>query len=271
VLKRWPRSPTPWSGRPMTRLLRAGYRSGAGTLPSRARVLPFLAIAGALCLQPVRAQSSGEDTLPVWSPPAEVVSAVKAAIASRWGVDEEALQFRWTRPRWPLPASHGWQVTVLGTGRNGRWMAVLSRPDGNEERASLPFRSGILCDQVFASGPMERGAILSPRSMVTRPHVHWGPPDDIPPPAEFGWVTQRRIGTGEILTRPHVRPPELVVSGRPVRLVWTSGSLTLSVDGKAVGSGALGERIFVRTEDGHRMAGVVSGPGTVAVSGNQGE
>jgi hypothetical protein len=38
------------------------------------------------------------------------------------------------------------------------------------------------------------------------------------------------------------------------------------MQGKAVGSAALGEQVFVRTDEGHRMAGIVTGPATVLLS-----
>ena len=79
-------------------------------------------------------------------------------------------------------------------------------------------------------------------------------------------MAQRTISSGELLSSPAVRPPRLVISGHPVRIVWRSGAVEISLQGKAVGSGSKGDRVFVRTEEGHRMAGTVTGSREVLVS-----
>ena len=96
--------------------------------------------------------------------------------------------------------------------------------------------------------------------------THWGPVTDLPEPCALGWVTQRRIESGEILIEPGVKPPLLVVSGRSVQALWSNGRVELNLQATALSSAVLGERVFVRTEDGTRLDGVVRGPGMVEIS-----
>jgi flagella basal body P-ring formation protein FlgA len=56
-----------------------------------------------------------------------------------------------------------------------------------------------------------------------------------------------------------------VVSGRPVEIRWARNGVEVTMEGKAAGSGALGEEVFVRTGTGERLRGVVRGPGTVVI------
>ena len=94
----------------------------------------------------------------------------------------------------------------------------------------------------------------------------WGPPTGAENDFEIGWVAQRTLEAGAVLTPPSVRPPLLVSAGRSVALVWQSGSVQVRVPGRAAGSGRLGEEVRVRTETGKRLSGVVVAPGVVDVT-----
>jgi len=218
------------------------------------------------CLPVLAAQATPEDTLPMWEPPPEAAAKVRGMVASKWGVSPDELHLEWSRPHISVDGEKLDIAELLGSGKRGRWMVSFDRLDRDEERLSVPLRTGVTRVQSFAREPIARGEILGPDDMDFLPQVHWGPPMDLPPVAEEGWVAQRRINAGEVLTTPGVRPPLMVVSGRPVQLVWSSGQLKISLQGKAVGSAALGEQVFVRTDEGHRMAGIVTGPSTVLLS-----
>lgn len=212
----------------------------------------------------IQGQSSGP--VPPWEPPLETSRNVRALVAARWGVEPTELQMEWGTPGAGQILDDAGKVELLGKGRNGHWMVSFSTKDPDRGPLTVTLRTGVVCSQPFASKPLARGEVLVEASMDFRPEVHWGPPLDLPQPAEAGWVAQRRIQAGEALVAPGVQPPLLVVSGRPVQLTWSSGPLTISLEGTAVGSASLGERVFVRTEEGRRMAGVVTGPGTVLLS-----
>lgn len=212
-----------------------------------------------------QANDPGEGGIP-WEPPAEVIQHVKARLAAQWNVPTRSLHLEWSRPRAGTVLSRAERVELLGNGRNGRWMVSVHLPGSEREVVSLPLRAGIRRNQPFARVSLPRGAILTSANMEFLPSVHWGPLDDAPPAPDSGWVARRRIQAGELLTPPGVQPPLLVVSGQPVHLVWKSESLTISLQGTAVGSASLGETVFVRTNEGHRMSGTVTGAATVLLS-----
>jgi flagella basal body P-ring formation protein FlgA len=79
----------------------------------------------------------------------------------------------------------------------------------------------------------------------------------------IGWVTKRVVNEGEPLRPPTIAPVDLVRSGDPVQLVWTSGSLELRIHGEAMGSAAKGERVRVRVDTQRRFEGTVLEAGVV--------
>jgi flagella basal body P-ring formation protein FlgA len=211
-------------------------------------------------------QTDRSDTVPRWEPPEEISAEIRERLAGRWSVDPSEIHLEWGRSR-PVrfPAELG-EIELLGGGRNGQWIVAFHSTNPKESGTSVPLRTGLTRIEPFARQSLARGDVLEAANMEFRSRLHWGPPQNLPEPAEAGWVAQRRIDAGDHLTIPAVRPPQLVVSGRPVQLVWTSGALKISLKGKAVGSAAMGERVFVRTEEGHRMSGIVTGPGRVLLS-----
>jgi len=208
-----------------------------------------------------------------WAPPEALSGEVRILVAERWGTNPDDVVLDWTRPR-TLPALDEFAgLEVLGGGRNGHWIVSIQRPPPAQDRVSIPMKAGIRRWVPVARKVVARGKTLEPEDLEMQAHVHWGPGEHLPEVAEVGWVAQRRIDTGDILSRPGVRPPLMVVSGGTVQLIWTSGALKISLDGVAVGSGSIGETVFVRTEAGTRMSGVITGPGTVLLStpGTRGE
>ncbi len=212
------------------------------------------------------AQTEGVDTLPSWQPPPGASDQVREIVAAKWYVAPTDLRLEWGRPRngETLPAGGG--IELLGGGRNGHWIVSFSFPGSQPEKTTVALRAGVILNHPVARIPLARDDVLETQHIEYQPTVQWGPPASDPTPVEPGWVAQRPIGIGDPLSAPAVRPPLLVVSGRPVQIIWSSGALKISLQGKAVGSAALGEQVFVRTDEGHRMAGIVTGPATVLLS-----
>jgi flagella basal body P-ring formation protein FlgA len=50
-----------------------------------------------------------------------------------------------------------------------------------------------------------------------------------------------------------------------VRILWARNGVKVRMEGRAAGSGAMGEEVFVRTGTGERLRGVVRGPDTVVI------
>lgn len=80
-----------------------------------------------------------------------------------------------------------------------------------------------------------------------------------------GWSTRRVIAAGEALVPPSVQPPQLVTPNEPVEVEWSEGNVRLTLRGTALRGGAEGERVYVRTDSGHRIDGVVIGEGRVRI------
>lgn len=80
-----------------------------------------------------------------------------------------------------------------------------------------------------------------------------------------GWITRRTINAGEILHAPAVEPPAVVTANSSVQVEWVDGNVRLTIRGVAARSGALGERVPVRTELGKRIEGTVVAPGRVRI------
>ncbi len=206
-------------------------------------------------------------------PPQAAADLAARLVAEQWEVEPGALRLDWGRFREdPFYASVD-GAELLGSGRDGRWLVSFHRTaaDGQEEVHSVALRAGIVAPRPVARTRLARGQSLSASDIEYRPAVCWGPPTEDPVSPREGWAVERVIEAGEFLAPPAVRPPLLVVSGRLVRIVWSAGAVRITVRGEAVGSAALGEDVFVRTESGQRMEGVVTGPAEVTLHNSRGE
>jgi flagella basal body P-ring formation protein FlgA len=191
---------------------------------------------------------------------------IRNLLARRWGVVPEALVLAWGQPRGgEIPEGYS-HVDLVGHGRGGRWVVSFKEGVASRGAISVLLRAGVEIQRPVASRALERGKTLGEGDMTVEAMTHWGPVEDLPGASTIGWVAQRSISAGELLTEPAVKPPLLVVSGRPVEALWSEGNLELKIQGTAVGSGAMGERVYVRTSGGRRLDGVVQGPGLVQIS-----
>lgn len=206
------------------------------------------------------------DSSRAWKPDGVRLEAVEAALAARWGVVSESLVLEWGTPRGGVIPDIYQEVELVGHGRDGRWVVSFRGSDGPGASRSVLLRAGIRTPVSVAARSLERGDVISEEDMGTEMVTHWGPRPAAEDDCRPGWVAQRRIEAGERLSAPAVRPPVLVVSGRRVQALWSNGRISLTVLATAVGSGSLGDRVFVRTEEGTRLEGIVQGPGEVLVS-----
>lgn len=223
-------------------------------------------VAGALGLGFGPTQASGQETpdqSPSWTPGEEIEAEVRKELALRWEILPEALVLQWKAPRGGDLPSEIAGVQLLGTGRDGHWVASFQLREGVAEAQSALLRAGVLASLPVASHSLERGTVLGQEDMTLESRLHWGSPETLPQVAEIGWVAQRAIEGGAPLVTPTVKPPLFVVSGRPVTLVWSNGHIEVSLQGTAAGSASLGEWVLVRTDSGTRLGGLVEGPGRV--------
>lgn len=108
-----------------------------------------------------------------------------------------------------------------------------------------------------------RGAVLTADDFEYRDTTSRITPDTVR--IVPGWVARRTINQGEILHEPAIEPPAIVTANEPVQVEWMDHDVRLTVRGIAARSGALGERVPVRTELGKRVEGTVVAPGRVRI------
>jgi flagella basal body P-ring formation protein FlgA len=82
-----------------------------------------------------------------------------------------------------------------------------------------------------------------------------------------GMVAIRTLIPGHVIPVSSVREPYAVERGKPVRLVYKDGALTISATGMPLQNAAIGEFIRVRNiESGVTVSGTVAANGTVEVA-----
>lgn len=74
------------------------------------------------------------------------------------------------------------------------------------------------------------------------------------------------LNPGQILRQEQLRVKPLINTGSPVRIQLLSGSVTISAEGKALGSGMLGQTVRVQTEQGKTLMGVIKNEREVEVN-----
>lgn len=84
--------------------------------------------------------------------------------------------------------------------------------------------------------PLAAGAVISPGDLQGAVGAATG---------LVGKELRRYLPAGAALSAADLREPAMVVRNRPVRLEFARGALSISVDGRALSSGAAGETIRV--------------------------
>jgi flagella basal body P-ring formation protein FlgA len=86
--------------------------------------------------------------------------------------------------------------------------------------------------------------------------------------AIVGLEVKRRIAAGQPITERDVGVRDLVRAGRPVRVLWKSGSMTLELQARALESGPEGAEVRVHNQQsGRTVRATVVAEGTAEVSG----
>lgn len=115
----------------------------------------------------------------------------------------------------------------------------------------------------IATRLLPRGTVLTADDIVYRDTTLRGPIDTNTVAA--GWVTRRLIGAGEVLRMPAVERPAIVSANESVDVEWADRNVMLTVRGVATRNAALGERVSVRTDLGHRVDATVIARGRVRI------
>ena len=197
--------------------------------------------------------------------PDSAAAGVRTWLAQEWGVSESAVHLEWGRLLEALPGGAP-SFRVTGRGVAG-WLVVVFDPSGRDAVA-VRLRAGVEDTVRVAARPLAAGTRLGPADVREELRVCWGPPatssESRPGP---GWEVRRALAAGEALAPPAVAPPMLVAAGEPVRLVWASGAVQVSVVGVALNRARQGELVRARVEGrSDRLVGTAIATGTAVIS-----
>jgi flagella basal body P-ring formation protein FlgA len=196
-------------------------------------------------------------------PPAHC--AVQALVAESWGVEWERVLLDWgSNSVEGLPTVFS-GAGLVGRGRQGHLVVSFQENLGSHRANQVVVRAGVAVMVPVAGRSLPRGASLGPDDILLESSVHWGEPGQSDAQVHEGWITQRPIRKGEVLSRPAVAPPRAVVSGMPVTIIVRRGGIVLTLAGTAAGHAELGGSVHVRTENGQRLTGVAVGPSQVEI------
>ena len=209
-------------------------------------------------------------------PIAEIEKTLARAIAGRFNVGPAAdITVYFDRdPRTiqvDLSAQGDIQVGRLSyDSRNGRFDTTLEVPTGNGQRGLLRLtgRAYATVETVMVSHTIERGAVVKAADLVVerRPRAEVGRDAIAGLDQAVGQAARNTLRPGQPLRSADMTKPEIVLRNEMVMLKFEAPGLTLTMRGKALGSGAEGETVSVLNEQSKRtVQGVVAGPGLVVV------
>jgi flagella basal body P-ring formation protein FlgA len=200
------------------------------------------------------------------SPAGALSELLTEQIARRWQIAPEAVQLIWHQAQQAALAEHPSLVRILGQGADG-WHAVVCETSDGEEFA-VSVRAGY-CDTVLvAKRDLSTGTRIAPGDLTVEEKFRWGPPKRDPRDRpQAGWEVRRPVAAGEIASWPAVVAPSLINAGEPVCLLWTRGTVKISMQGTALNAARHGESVRVRVPRRiGPLVGVAEGPGRVVLS-----
>jgi flagella basal body P-ring formation protein FlgA len=204
-------------------------------------------------VSPSRAESQARLSVSTGEVPPRLAARVALAIGREWGVDSSGLVLSWgTGSLAQVPDSSAFRLV----GGEGGWLSLLVEP-AKGAAVWIRLRAGITVDQAIAVRALPAGTVLGPDDMRVEPRLRWGPPaPDAARQAETGWVVKRPVAGGDALEGWRVAPPPVVSAGKPVRMLWNEGNVSVALEGVALNDAALGQPVRVRTSG---RVGVVAG------------
>lgn len=145
--------------------------------------------------------------------------------------------------------------------------AIIAIPhrDGLSAQLATGVAGGDRQTAPVAARRLPRGTVLSESDILVARVATRGTPGHAAG-ARPGWVTRRVVQLGERLVPPAVVPAPLVSAGQLVRYVVARDGVSLTISGRALTSGGLGDRVTVRLGANRHLHGIVTGAGRVAAT-----
>ncbi len=207
-------------------------------------------------VMPVRSEAQARLSVSTGEVPPRLAARVARAIGREWGVDTAGLVLSWgTGSLNQVPDSSAFRLI----GGEAGWFSLLVEPASGQS-AWIRLRAGRTVAQVVATRALPAGAVLGPEDMRVEPRLSWGAParDSVNATAP-GWVVKRPVAGGDVLEGWRVAPPPVVSAGKPVRVLWNEGNVSVALEGVALNDAAVGQSVRVRTSG---RIGVVAGTAT---------
>lgn len=178
---------------------------------------------------------------------------VAEAISREWEVDVGRVVLSWgSGSLGQVPDTSAFRLI----GGEAGWFSLMLEP-AHGPTAFFRLRAGVAVEGLIAARALVPGTVLGENDFRLEPRVHWGPlPRDPEPRAAAGWIVRRPIASGDALEGFRVAPPPVVSAGKPVRMYYNAGSVSVALDGVALNDAAVGQPVRVRTPG---RIGVVAG------------
>ena len=156
-----------------------------------------------------------------------------------------------------------------GGRKQGRTTVGVRCSGDNPWSLYVPVKVSIMLPVVIAARELPRGKILTTDDIILEKRdiatIHRGYLEKID--YAIGKVLKRSLRRGQILTASHATAPQAIKKGSRVTIVANSGAIAIRMKGKALSSGARGERIQVQNLSSKReLDATVISPGIVEVT-----
>jgi flagellar basal body P-ring formation protein FlgA len=155
--------------------------------------------------------------------------------------------------------------------RSGRFEARLTLAGGPEGPDGWTVTGAIveMREVAIPVGDLERGEAIQAKDLVVvkRPAAQVTA-DFVRPLSDLiGMVPRRALKAGEMIRSADLAKPVLVEKATLVTVTYATKGLTLSMRGRAQGSGSMGDVVKVQNLQSKRMVeGVITGPGQITIA-----
>jgi flagellar basal body P-ring formation protein FlgA len=206
----------------------------------------------------------------------ELEARIARALAAQYGFGEAknvALTFdREFRTLHVEPADADLQIVRLHYDRRTARFDVSFEMPGRPRQPMLRFSGSAVetTEVVVLARPLARGDVIKERDVVIerRPKADSGPDVIASSEDAIGLATRRPLRPGQPLRQAELVKPEVVQRNETVTLVYEVPGILLTMRGKAIESGAVGDVVNVLNVQSKRtVQGNVIGPGQVSVTG----
>ncbi|MBE7245511.1 MAG: flagellar basal body P-ring formation protein FlgA [Actinomycetospora chiangmaiensis] len=203
--------------------------------------------------------------------PPEIEAALKQGLESGYGLAPAnvSIRFDGEGPTLLAPADLSGQAAALDLTYDPRSRRVAGLVSVGERQASLRV-SGVVLemrDVAVLTRSLDRGEAVKDSDFT----LERRPRDSVPTDAQTssavtGEVAQHALAAGTVLRTSDTAPPELVVRGESVTIVYETPSVSLAMRGLANQGGRLGAVVnVVNTASQKILQATVIGPGRVSV------